>query len=284
MSGELTSASARGATRPWTRALWAAAFALMLPGCPLSDEYYVVEAAAGRGSGGTATDPPGGRGPAPGAGGRQAMTMPAGAQNAPTAGSGPVGCESHAELCDGISNDCDDEIDEDGACPSGCTGRTFGGHVYLLCLPAQADQMTHIASNDACLSYSTLVGAPAQSMELVAIESAEENTFLKAWLAEAVTDQGIVWTSAMDLLHEGNWIWGHTQAAPQFFTQSPDGGGKPFMDRFNDFAGARPDGTAKNEQDCGDLDASLDWQWDDTACMEPGMGFLCEGAPETSPK
>jgi hypothetical protein len=232
-----------------------ASLGFLLPGCPLNDDYVLETAAVAGASGGGPVRP------------------------GPTAGEGPMGpakCVPTAEICDGLSNDCDDEVDEDGVCPVGCTAKTYEGHAYLLCLPAAGDALDYADAVDQCTSYETEVGKFGAGLELVNIGSAEENTFVKDWLMSAVKMPGTVWIGANDSAHEGTWVWGRASDTDAFFTASPMGGGKVTMGHFSNFAPGRPDGTAMNDEDCGVIDSSLGFAWDDAVCSAVAAGFLCE--------
>jgi hypothetical protein len=285
-----------------------AGLALALPGCPFSDEYYVdpalgrsgsasgVGASSGRGGGplpaGGKSGNTGGAGKgaldgksgiggksAPGGKGGLAGSSSAGTGGtAGDIGAGGAACEPEAEVCDGISNDCDDEIDEDGVCPTGCTARLYEGRTYLLCLPAPADRLQHLAAGYKCADFGQQAGlAVPTDLEYVAIQSQEENDFVKRWLAEATTESGLVWMGATDVREESIWVWGRgLDVEVQFFTGNGSGG-TPYMGAYNDFASGEPHGaTAADGIDCGAFDSNEGWQWVDTDCLQAGMGFVCE--------
>ena len=234
-----------------TSALSLAALGLCLPGCPLSDEYFVE----------TAPAPPPPRGMAgragPGDGGR------AGSNTAGTGGDRAMGGRGGA--AEGVP------------LPAYCEAQTDDGHAYVLCLPPGPERAAHLEAGMRCGTYADAAGAAAGSiMDLVAVDSAEEERFLIDWLKGSTHDPGLVWIGATDIIREGTWVWGRVAGTTQFFTQDGPGGGQPFMDRYNDFADRRPDGTAQDEQDCGAFDSSLDWKWDDERCAEQALGFVCE--------
>jgi hypothetical protein len=242
----------------WARAASIAVLGVALPGCPLSDEYFVetkpqhappppsgMAGRAGPGDAGRAGSNTGGGGNG-GAGGDRTLA-------------GRGGAASVAAL------------------PDACEMQRYGEHAYVLCLPAGMERANHLDASMRCVSYAEAAGvADGAIMDLVVIDSAEENQFLVDWLSGATRDAGLVWIGATDIIREKTWVWGRVAGTTQFFTQDPMRGGTPFMDRYNDFADNRPDGTADDEQDCGALDSSLDWKWDDERCSEAALGFVCE--------
>jgi hypothetical protein len=236
-----------------------AGFALMLPGCPLSDEYFVE----------TAPRRPmhpmemGGRGPgAAGAAGRANGGMAGLEGERPGAGRGGAGATLPV--------------------PDYCESKSDGGHVYLLCVPPGMERPNHLDASMRCVTYAAQAGvATGSTMDLVVVDSSDENTLLTDWIASVVTDdRGLVWLGASDVIRERTWVWGRVVGTTQFFTQDANGGGTPYMDRYNGFADGHPDGSTDDEQDCGAFDGARDWQWDDERCSDKAVGFLCEEVAE----
>jgi Lectin C-type domain len=193
-----------------------------------------------------------------------------------SAGEGGQPCVPTPEVCDGVSNGCDDQIDEGGVCPAGCTARTRDGHVYLLCLTTDASaELDYVAATAACANAGSMLGLGV-TLELARLESADENDFAKAWIAEQATTDGMIWFGANDIDEEGRWVWGRGADAVQFFAGSAQGGGTPVMGRFNDFADGEPNSANGVDEDCGALDSDFDWQWNDLACGDGRLGYLCE--------
>jgi hypothetical protein len=192
-------------------------------------------------------------------------------------GVGGAACVPKPEICDGVSNDCNDAIDEGGVCPRGCSARTRDGHVYVLCVfPDAAQELDYDHATTWCSNAGpTLKLGP---LALARIETADENDFVKAWIAEQATVSGMIWFGANDIDQEGRWVWGRGADAVQFFVGSSQGGGTPYMGAFDDFADGRPN-SANGDEDCGAFDSDFAWQWNDLVCSEPRLGFICEQTP-----
>jgi hypothetical protein len=195
-----------------------------------------------------------------------------------TAGAGAEPCVPHAEVCDGLDNDCDDETDEEG-CPAGCEARFYAGHSYLLCIPENTDdQLAYNAATNYCDDAKSALDL-AVAMVLVRIESSDENDFLKAWVRASAPADGDIWIGANDIDDENTWVWGRGRSAVQFFQGRNLGGGVPVDGAFNDFGPDRPNAVNGAEEDCGALDSDVDWQWNDVVCSQPRVGFVCEQKP-----
>jgi hypothetical protein len=182
------------------------------------------------------------------------------------------GCET--ERCDGLDNDCDDEVDEDSVCPDACSAQQFDGHAYLLCV-SSTDTIGADDASARCLGLGVEFGLE-HDMGLAWIESSDENTFLMDWIMGTAPTDGVVWMGASDQSMEYTWVWGRKAGAEQFFTGSSDGGGSPYMDRFADFGSGQPGSSRGLDEDCGAFDGRVDWHWSDRECDEAMVGFVCE--------
>jgi len=109
------------------------------------------------------------------------------------------------------------------------------------------------------------------------IDSAEENTLLRDWIAKTAPADGVIWIGANDEKQENQWLWGRRTGAEQFFTGDDAGGGTPYMGRYNDWAPGQPDGGSS--ENCGAFAAEVDWHWNDLACDAEQIGFVCDEHP-----
>ena len=268
----------------------------LLPGCPLSDAYFVdpnaTQGSGGAGvdrggtagiagsvtSGGTGSQDAGGTGGTAGTGGREARggrgmsgasAVAGSAQGGMGAIAGSSPCEP-MERCDGLDNDCNGKIDDGSACPESCSAQQYDGHAYVLCM---SDAVT---ADEAAMQCMQLSNGPALTLELAWIESSAENDFLHQWIVDTAPSDGVVWMGANDLASEGTWVWGRRMDAVQFFTGSDSGGGSPYMGRFNYFGKDQPGSSRGLDEDCGAFDARVDWHWSDRECSESMVGFVCE--------
>jgi hypothetical protein len=184
-----------------------------------------------------------------------------------------------AERCDGVSNDCDDDIDEGGVCPAGCRAQVRDDHLYLLCLFEDAnDQPDYSTASKACADAKSTSEIDV-TVALARLDSADENTFVKAWIADSVTGEGAVWHGANDLDQERRWVWGREPNEVPFFNENLMGGGMPVMGRFNDWGAGRPNASNGANEDCGAFDTEVDWKWNDLQCSVARLGYVCEQTP-----
>jgi hypothetical protein len=182
-------------------------------------------------------------------------------------------CEA-MERCDGLDNDCNDEIDEGDACPASCSAQQYDGHAYVLCLPDDA-----IVADQAAMRCAEMGKGPAFTLDLAWIEASDENEFLREWIADTAPSDGVVWMGATDQTKEGVWVWGRRPDAEQFYEVTKASSG-PYMDRFSDFGQDQPGSSRGLDEDCGAFDARVDWHWSDRECSEAMVGYVCE---QTSP-
>jgi hypothetical protein len=208
-------------------------------------------------------------------------TAGAGAKGGTTGEGGEAGssCSPAVERCNGLDDDCNDAVDEGSVCPSGCSAKTREGHTYLLCLASGSTSGPVYGGARARCEAAAETLELGVDFELVRIESEPENDFLKAWIAASTSTSGAIWIGANDLEDENIWVWGDDPPSERFFTASNQGGGSPYMGRFNDFAEGRPNGVNGGTEDCGAMDSSFSWHWNDVVCSNGRLGYLCEQTP-----
>lgn len=198
-------------------------------------------------------------------------------------------CIEETEICDGLDNDCDDEVDEE-VCgrDSGCEGFAIGGHGYMFCgRPLSVDE--------------ALVECSSQGMNLVQINSAAENEALVAaadahWNSEGGTggtndgggtwggtrsggpgqeQQPAFWTGGSDENSE-SWIW--TGSGTAFWEGGSDG--MAIGDAYSNWGPGRPNEANDTPEDCAAVyfrqgeDGEIG-TWNDLECGD-GYPFICE--------
>jgi len=182
-------------------------------------------------------------------------------------------------VCDGVSNDCDEEVDEGDVCPIDCTAKTRDGHVYLLCITTNDQRQLDY---DEATSYCNMAGETLGldvTLALARIESQAESDYAKTWVRRKATTDGMVWIGANDLDDENQWVWGRGTSSVKFFTGFNMGGGMPYQGAFNDWAQDRPNAVNGDDEDCAGMDSEFDWRWNDLVCQNPRIGWLCEQTP-----
>jgi hypothetical protein len=123
-----------------------------------------------------------------------------------------------AERCNNRDDDCDGEVDDEGACP--CVRAEFDDHLYFAC----SSTSTWPEARAACR------GA---GYDLVAIDTVEESAFVVDLLGGAST-----WIGLTDDLSEGLWRWSNNSPS----TFSAWGAGEPNNSGNEDCAHTRVDG------------------------------------------
>ena len=106
------------------------------------------------------------------------------------------GCVSSPEICDGLDNNCNGNVDEQNTCPGGCDGVTYLGKGYMFC-HAQVRQASWPDAQADCVS---------RGMHLVRVDSAAENQWIIDTMVGAGSNGGI-WIGANDRQTDGIWVW-----------------------------------------------------------------------------
>lgn len=231
---------------------------------------------AGAGSGGTAGSEIGGTagtetGGVAGSTGGTGGTNEAGTAGTNEAGAAghPSTCEPEDERCDGLDNDCDDDIDEGNACPDDCVGGHFEGHDYLFCPDDSLGPLGGGRTWSQARTYCV-----AEDKLLVHLETEDEAQFVYAALAK-LDLRADAWMGATDRLEEDEWSWeGQTMAdSVLFYDHDTEMAVDGF---FIDWREGQPnDGFG---EDCGVIEDQGDgtYLWDDRACSELQGLLVCE--------
>jgi hypothetical protein len=131
-----------------------------------------------------------------------------------------------------------------------CTLRYFRTVPYWFC----GNDINWTAARALCL---------AKEMDLVHVESAEENAFLEQNIDEAS------YIGATDAAVAGEWRWVGTQV--QFW--QGDQNGVPVAGQYNNWESDEPDPDS-GEKNCAEINTSGDWNTED--CTSQPEAFICE--------
>lgn len=181
------------------------------------------------------------------------------------------GCVPEAERCDGRDNDCDQLIDETGACASDCAGLLLQGRSAMYCAGAGH---TFAVAQSRCA---------AEGMRVLRIESAPENDALVQGLAPLydelstlVEEQASVWLDAQDVTTEGTWLW--VTEGTSFWLGAAAGAAQ--NGAYVNWASGKPNNSGSGAgEDCAVVYVNSGpdpvGSWNDHAC-DTLHSFLCE--------
>ncbi len=177
------------------------------------------------------------------------------------AGGDSSDCAQLDEICDGLDNNCDDAVDEDDACPLGCSGATYLDQAYMFCtLPAdRAEAAAQCAARD---------------MTLVRVDSLGENDFLWETMNDLLMGiQTDMYIGGTDAENEGHWLW---PDGTEFWNGEADG--MAVDGAFEHWALGAPNNQSANFQDENCAVIRLDnaeGAWGDGSCYVV-LPFACE--------
>jgi Lectin C-type domain len=187
----------------------------------------------------------------------------------------PPPCAPGAEICDGLDNDCDDDVDPGSTCATECAGFAIGGRGYMYC----ADAVTRAQALPRC---------EAEGMHLVWLETQGESAAVRARIAssgfpapngnaEILTQIG-----GSDAAEEGTWSWvgsGAIAGGVQFWQgDSEDDGGAAVQNAYAEWSDGEP--SSMMNEDCAAMSVlgnamRAAGEWDDRSCNEQ-LPFACE--------
>ncbi|HEY6726408.1 MAG TPA: C-type lectin domain-containing protein [Polyangiaceae bacterium] len=205
--------------------------------------------------------------------------------------SGGDTCTEETEICDGLDNDCDGDVDPDDVCgwDAGCEGFAIDGRGYMFCgRPLGVDEATTRCAD--------------QGMTLVQIDSKEENQALVAdaderWNSEGGSggnsdggnwggtrsggpgeeqQQPAFWTGGSDDDSEETWIWVGSGTA--FWKGGVDG--MSVGEAYTNWGIGRPNEANDTPENCAAVYFRMGADgpigtWNDLECAD-GYPFICE--------
>jgi hypothetical protein len=174
-------------------------------------------------------------------------------------GEGCVVTNGGVEICDGLDNDCDGVVDNGGVCGAGCTGATYGGHVYASCT-------TPVPFSGAATDCAS------KSMRLVRVDDAAENQFLYS-IAFAnpanLSNAFWPWIGGSDIATPVEWMWADGTV---FWTGRNNGSAVGGL--YTNWAAAAP--TDASGTYCTAMQRGGNGTWVDRGCANV-QPYFCEG-------
>lgn len=229
----------------------------------------------GEGQGGSELGFAGAGGTDVGSGGSGATATDAGLPDAGTPSEAGSPCVADDEVCDGLDNDCDGDVDPGNTCAELCTGFSVEERSYMFC--SREDDRGQAL--DRCED---------EGMRLVWLETPTESAAVREQIiasgleapggnAELLTQIG----GSDDEGEDGEWTWVGSDVAPNGFQfwngASEANGGAVVGDAYVDWADGEP--TSDDNEDCAAMRVlgpmAERGGWDDRSCNEQ-LPFLCE--------
>ena len=147
------------------------------------------------------------------------------------------------EICDGLDNNCDQEIDEGDICP--CAYRSFDGAGYFFC----EQTVVWAEAVAACPEI-------REGYDLLSINDDSEDIWIYEQFIEIDAEQRW-WISLNDQDEEGIFLWGNGD-----------------VPKYTNWGTAEPNDSGG--EDCAELNRFYDETWNDIRCNAE-LYYICEG-------